>query len=212
MMKHILCYGDSNTHGLDPAWITGAPFGRHAPDVRWPGRLQILLGSEFRVIEEGLNGRTTVFEDPTCPGRNGLTYLGPCLESHAPLDVVILMLGTNDTKPIFGATTFDITGGMSRLVKTVLDPFTYLTQYPLPKVLVAAPVPLGGNPMDTEEMVEKSKQLAPAYRQLAETFGCDFIDLSLVAQAAPGEGVHLTAEAHAAIAVAFAEKLREMLR
>jgi lysophospholipase L1-like esterase len=101
---------------------------------------------------------------------------------------------------------------MARLVKTVLNPFTYLMKYPLPKVLVAAPVPLGGGPLDSAATVEKTKELAPLYRQIAEEYGCDFMDLSTVTQTAPGEGVHLTAEAHEAIAIAFAEKLRNMLR
>ena len=93
VMKHILCYGDSNTFGTDP--IHG---GRHPDDVRWTGVLQKLLGSDYRVIEEGCGGRTTVFEDEISYGRNGLKMLIPIIASHNPLDLIVVMLGTNDLK------------------------------------------------------------------------------------------------------------------
>ena len=89
-MKTILCYGDSNTWGLNPETLT-----RYAPDVRWPGILKQELGSDYAIIEEGLSGRTTVWDDPLEGYKNGKTYLSPCLNSHKPLDLVIIMLGTN---------------------------------------------------------------------------------------------------------------------
>lgn len=92
-MRHILCYGDSNTWGYTPG--TGE---RHAPDVRWTGVLRRLLGEGWEVLEEGMNGRTTVFDNPMSQGRNGSAYLLTCLETHKPLDLVILMLGTNDLR------------------------------------------------------------------------------------------------------------------
>ena len=95
-MKTVLCYGDSNTWGY-----IGGTGERFAPEVRWPGVLQAALGGAYRVIEEGLNGRTTVFDDSIEEGRNGETYLRPCLQTHAPIDLVILMLGTNDLKRRF---------------------------------------------------------------------------------------------------------------
>lgn len=102
-MRTILCYGDSNTWGFDPATRT-----RFAPDVRWTGVLADRLGSEFRVIEEGLNGRTTRWDDPIETDHNGLTYLRPCAESHQPLDLIIVMLGTNDLKQRFNLSASDI--------------------------------------------------------------------------------------------------------
>ena len=206
-MKTILCFGDSNTHGLNPDWIHTGVITRHPYNVRWPGKLSELLGPEYRVIEEGLNGRTTVFDDSISVGRNGLPYFAPCLESHSPLDLVIIMLGTNDTKPLISASPMDITAGMGRLVKIALDPYTYMTEKP-PKVLIAAPVPL--NTPETSS-VEKSKALAPLYEDLAKNLGCGFIDVGKVASTAEGEGVHLNAEAHAAIAVAMKAKILEML-
>ena len=97
-MKTILCYGDSNTYGYDPS--NGF---RYPKNVRWTGVLADLLGPEFTVIEEGCNGRTTVFDDPLEGWKNGLDYLKPCLNSHKPIDLVILMLGSNDLKDIFHA-------------------------------------------------------------------------------------------------------------
>src|SRR5258708_36347550 len=105
-MKVILAFGDSNPFGHDPA--TGARF---APDVRCTGVAQRHLGAGYRVIEEGLGGRTTVFDDPIEPDRCGLTYLRPCLLSHRPLDLVVIALGCNDMKKRFSAATSDIAGG-----------------------------------------------------------------------------------------------------
>ena len=103
-MKSVLCFGDSNTWGYDPDASLASPFPiRHPHDVRWTGVLARELGAGWRVIEEGQNGRTTVFEDPLTPHRKGLDYLPAALESHKPLDAVVLMLGTNDLKVIFSA-------------------------------------------------------------------------------------------------------------
>ncbi len=93
MTRTIVCFGDSNTHGADPSGS-----GRMPADVRWPRVMGRALGPDYEVIEEGLNGRTTCWDSPLDPGRNGLTYLLPCLLSHAPVDLVTIMLGTNDTQ------------------------------------------------------------------------------------------------------------------
>ncbi|MGA2640810.1 MAG: GDSL-type esterase/lipase family protein, partial [Spirochaetia bacterium] len=109
-MREILCFGDSNTWGYDP--VTQ---GRFPGDVRWTGVLQAALGPGFRVIEEGLNGRTTVWEDPVEGDKMGKRHLPPCLESQAPLDLVVLMLGTNDTKERYSAPPADIAAGVGVL-------------------------------------------------------------------------------------------------
>jgi lysophospholipase L1-like esterase len=113
-MPTIVCYGDSNTYGYDAATA-----GRFPPDVRWPGVLRRELGAEFEVIEEGLNGRTTIWDDPFVDGRNGRNYLGPCLQSHAPIDVVVIMLGTNDLKAFFRVSAAEIASGAGALVGIV---------------------------------------------------------------------------------------------
>ncbi len=114
-MHTVVCYGDSNTHGADP--IT---HGRFPRDVRWPGVLASELGDGVHVIEEGLNGRTTLWDDPFMDFRNGKPYLLPCLRSHQPVDVLVLMLGTNDLKTIFGRAPHEIAAGAGALVDLAL--------------------------------------------------------------------------------------------
>ena len=130
-MKQILCFGDSNTFGSDPS-----PEGfRHPYHLRWPGIVQQLLGEEFYVIEEGMGGRTTVFSDPLEPMRCGISYLPVALQSHQPLDLVILSLGTNDCKGMFSASPRVIAAGMERLVQTV-QRFPFGGQTKPPKILI----------------------------------------------------------------------------
>jgi lysophospholipase L1-like esterase len=117
MIRSVLCYGDSNTFGTA---TVARPDGRYAPDERWPGVLRGALGPGWLVIEEGLGGRTTVSDDPVeGADRNGRTYLYPCLRSHRPLDVVAIMLGSNDLKHRFGKTAWDIAEGVGVLVTIV---------------------------------------------------------------------------------------------
>ena len=215
-MKNILCYGDSNTWGLNPEWAkTGVR--RLAWDIRWTGRLQAELGSDYRVIEEGLNGRSTVFDDPTAPGRNGLEFLTICIESHLPLDLIIIVLGTNDTKTILNANEYSIAVGMEMLIKAAKNPFLY-TDHPVPEILVAVPVPLGdgiaartvSDSIDATS-VAKSKNLAGYYKNLAELYKCHYIDLGQYAAASEADHVHLDGQAHAAIARAMGIKTKEIL-
>ena len=109
-MRRILCYGDSNTWGHHP--MPDGTVTRYEDDVRWTGVLQECLKGEFRVIEEGLCGRTVMFDDPVAPDRNGRTFLNCCLQSHQPLDLVVLMLGTNDIRHIFTPSVMEIGLGM----------------------------------------------------------------------------------------------------
>lgn len=213
-MINILCYGDSNTYGCNPDWLSGAEL-RHDSNTRWTMVMQKLLGQDYNVIEEGLNGRTTVFEDPTMAGRCGLDFVKICVESHLPLDLVIIALGTNDTKAIFNATPTDITAGVTRLVREVLNPFYYFS-YTAPQVLLACPAPIGeaalnlNDGITTPEMITKSKQLAPLYEQAAERIGCHFIDIGKVAKTSDQDGVHLTSQEHAKVAAAMAEKVKSI--
>ena len=118
MKKHIVCFGDSNTHGYcaDPADCADGGI-RFNESERWTRRLQRALGEEYLVIEEGLSGRTTCFDDPIHEGLNGLNYIYPCLKSHEDVDLLVIMLGTNDTKDRFYASAACIGIGMARLVK-----------------------------------------------------------------------------------------------
>jgi lysophospholipase L1-like esterase len=209
-MPTIVCYGDSNTHGYDAA--TG---GRFARSVRWPGVLAAELGEAADVIEEGLNGRTTIWDDPYLDGRNGRAYLLPCLRSHAPVDVLVLMLGTNDLKSIFGRSAAEIAAGAGALVELALLSGTGPEGSRL-RVLLVAPPLLGGRTATSElwgfgEARARSQQFAALYRTVAELKGVAFVDAGPVAAVDPADGVHLTPVGHASLGRAVAEALRELL-
>lgn len=212
MMKTILCYGDSNTFGHDPEGkVCRLPY-----EIRWPGGLQKHLGGEYRVIEEAMCGRTTVWEDPLMPGRNGLALLPAALESHRPLDLVILALGTNDCKTLFRATPHVLRMGMERLVETVRH-FDYGAGVPVPQILILSPIHMGPQIADSifgtfdESSAAKAEMLAPLYKELAQTCQCGFLDASRYAGPGPDQ-LHMTAEGHQALAAAAADAVREMLK
>jgi lysophospholipase L1-like esterase len=210
-MPVVLCFGDSNTYGADPA--TGERFPR---DVRWPGVLAGLLDGVAHVIEEGLNSRTTMREDPYSPGRNGLAYLVPCLDSHAPVDVVVIMLGTNDLKTAFGLGASDIAAGAAALVDAALRSQGGPGGRP-PKVLLVAPPALGALG-DVAELWgfkganERGAALARLYRTAALRAGVAFLDASAIVTADPADGIHLSAEAHRTLAHAIGEAVRPLLQ
>jgi lysophospholipase L1-like esterase len=211
-MAVILCYGDSNTHGYDCSTLAG---GRLGPGVRWPGVLAAELGPEHQVIEEGLNGRTTIWDDPYHPGRNGLAYLGPCLETHAPIDVVVIMLGTNDTKTILGRTAAEIASGAGTLVDVVLRSAAG-PDGSAPKVLLVAPPPPGEITERSElwgfgEARAKGLAMARLYATAARMRGSAFLDGGLAAAVDPADGVHLAPDGHAALGRAVASVVRELL-
>lgn len=197
-MKTILCYGDSNTWG----YIPGAA-KRYASDQRWAGVLQGILGRDVVVIEEGLNGRTTVLDDPTKPFKNGKDYLIPCLDSHAPLDLVILMLGTNDLKHRFGMSAFDIGTNVAALLGLLKQSTSSSVGGP-PQVLLMAPprvgklTSVGSNnfPEIFRDAEEKSRMLGPIYKRLAQEAGAAFLDTSEVIVSSDVDGIHFDLEEH----------------
>src|SRR6185503_2144360 len=135
-MKTILCYGDSNTWGYEPATKE-----RYSRAERWTGILQRELGAEYYVVEEGLNGRTTVWDDPIEGYKNGKEQLIPCLTSHKPIDLVTIMLGTNDLKQRFSLSAYDIAEGAGVLVN-IVQKSDCGPQEGAPKVLLMAPPPV----------------------------------------------------------------------
>lgn len=209
--RRILAFGDSNTYGYAPATD-----GRYGQDTRWPCRLQTLLGPDTVVIEEGLPGRTAVFDDPITEGLCGLDFITPLMASHAPLDTVIIMLGTNDAKARFGCTAPLLALGIVRLVKKAL---TSIGWRAAPDVLVVCPTPIV--PEYTTRMFgatmgtgcdERTAALAAALEPLlAELPNVRFVDAGRIpgVETHPLDGVHLTAEAHLALAEALAEELRQ---
>jgi lysophospholipase L1-like esterase len=207
-VRTILCYGDSNTWGYDPASGTRFP-----SDVRWTGVLARELGDGYRVIEEGLNGRTTRWDDPISPGRNGLNYLAPCLESHHPLDMVLIMLGTNDLKQRFNLSASDIAesaGGLAGIAKS-----TALNAAGAPAhVLLIAP-PAVTTLTDLDEMFAgaepKSRLFSRFYRLSAGWNGASFFDAGSVIESSPLDGIHFEADAHRILGQALANEVRRAL-
>jgi len=210
--KTILCFGDSNTWGQKPNKT-----GRFPANVRWTGVLQNALGEDYYIIEEGLSSRTTDLEYSKKPGRNGLTYLDPCLDSHRPLDFVVLMLGTNDLKIEFERSPEQIaeaTRGLIKLTKekTKKDGVTA-------QILLVSPIHIiDAAPRFTEFYTEnynhesalKSQRLASEMKRVAEETGCTFFDASTVAE--PGEdGVHFSDSSHPALGKAITEIVRELV-
>ncbi len=206
--RTILCFGDSNTYGYDP--VGG---GRFARDVRWPGVLAAELGDGWHVIEEGLGGRTTVHDDPLQPYCNGLEYLGPCLYSHAPLDLVVLFLGLNDLKPRFGLPASDVARGVGLLVQHVLASGVGPAGG-RPSVLVLG-IPRLGSLDQTDDQLEglaaKAARLSPFLRAAAETLGADFLDLAEVTAFGDVDPRHLDAAGHTAVGLAVAHAVRRLV-
>jgi lysophospholipase L1-like esterase len=209
-VRTIVCYGDSNTHGMDPD--TQLRFPRH---VRWPGVMAAQLGDGFEVIEEALNGRTTAWEDETGRFRNGRDYLLPCLWSHAPVDLVAIMLGTNDTKSRLGLGAPDIARGAALLVDLARSSLAGPGETP-PHILLVCPPPLGA-PSEHAELWgfghsrEVSADLARFYRLVADDANVDFLDAGEHASLATADGVHLDADGHRRLGLAMAAKVAEIL-
>lgn len=208
-MKTVLCYGDSNTWGSDPE--TG---GRFPMEVRWPGVLRRALGEGCWVIEEGLGGRTTVRDDPIEGAhKNGRAYLRACLESHRPIDLVTIMLGTNDLKARFAASASDIAQGAASLAEMALRSGCG-PEGGAPTVVLISP-PALGELTDMAEMFEgaqaKSRRFPGHYRRFAEQYGCGFLDASDIVASSDLDGIHLEAGEHRKLGEAFAEHVRSRL-
>ncbi len=208
--KTILCYGDSNTYGYNPA--NGL---RYPENIRWPGRLKALLGAGYTVIEEGCNGRTTVFADPDESWKCGRDYLRACLNSHKPVDLVVMMLGTNDLKKKFHAFAAEIAAGAETLVRIIRE-FTSVKQGFAADILLVAP-PVIGEGITTSPFREsfeagavgRSRELAAKYAAVAEQNGCLFLDAAQIVQPSRIDSLHLDPDAHAALAEAVAGKIQK---
>lgn len=210
-VRSVLCYGDSLTWGYD---AEGA--GRHGLAERWPTALAVELGERVHVVAEGLNGRTTAYDDHLgdCD-RNGARVLPTVLHSHAPLDLVVIMLGTNDMKPAIAGTAHAAASGMERLVMLVRH-HVWPVETDGPEVLIVAPPPI----TETAEPqfaamfaggVGQSVMLASLYADLADELGCGFFDAGSVSRTTPIDGVHLDAENTRAIGKALVPMAKMML-
>lgn len=208
-MKRILCYGDSNTWGL----IAGTT-ERYEWGVRWTSRLQNALSAVgFQVVEEGLCGRTTVLEDAKRPGRSGAALLPAILESHAPLDMVVLMLGTNDCKTVYAPTVESISKGVETLLRQIRD------YAPNSKILLISPIALGEgvgeaayDPEFDEHSVEISRALPDAYRFISCKWGIDYLAASEYAVPSPVDREHMDAKGHERLAKAVTSQIVQIFR
>lgn len=207
-MKQILCFGDSNTFGLIPGVD-----GRYGWGVRWTSILdEKVRGKGYRVIEEGLCGRTTVFDDPLRDGRRGTELLPVLLETHKPVEQVVLMLGTNDCKSVYDASAEVIGKGIERLLEQIQR------SNPRIKVLLVSPIALGEgvwedgfDPEFNELSVERSKKLPKVYERIAGEYNIDFLAASEFAGPSETDREHLNEEGHRKLAEGIIKKLEEIL-
>jgi len=211
-MKQLLVYADSLSWGIIPLTRNRLPFSQ-----RWPGIMEqelARLGHNVRVLEDCLNGRRTVFEDPYLPGRNGQQGLAQRIEMHSPLALVLLMLGTNDFQSVHPHNALHAAQGIATLVRTIrqapIEP-----GMPVPPVLVVAPPPMGmpQGPIAAKFQGAnlKSAGLAAAYREICATVGCAFFDAGSVTAASRVDGVHLDADQHAVLGRALAGAGAELI-
>ena len=210
-MKSVLAFGDSLTWGAVPG-----SDARHEFEDRWPTVLERELGGDVRVIENGVNGRTTVHEDRFSPHRNGADHLPGLLEAHTPLDLVIIMLGTNDLNFCYGGRAFEAMLGMDRLVE-IVQHHPYTRGMAAPQVLLVAPPYL--RPAQSEPdygeyfgaAIEQSKKLAGLYDRVANERGCASFDASTLATASPVDGCHLDAQNTRALGAGLAPVVTALL-
>lgn len=219
MKKHIVCFGDSNTHGYcaDPTDTADGGI-RFTEDERWTRLLQQKLGSDYLVTEEGLSGRTTCFDDPIHEGLNGLDYIYPCLKSHEFVDLLIIMLGTNDCKDRFYASPACIALGMTRLVKKAIATECWGAHGP--NILVVAPPPIGEGMLQSDVAatmgtlcVDKARDLAREYKAQCDLLGCHFLDAGAAGcEFNQIDFMHLTRKGHATLADALAELVPQIVK
>ena len=209
-MKQILAFGDSLTWGADPA--TG---DRHPIEQRWPTSLEKELNGIAHVIPEGLGGRTTCFDDHAAPNeRNAVKALPMLLGSHYPLDLVIIMLGTNDLKPQLCGYANGAQGGMRRLIQQV-QLYPWKTGVQVPNVLIVAPpscrLTRDNQPPAQNRSIAESQKFSSLYAALASELGTGYFDAGTVAEASAEDGVHLSADTTRTLGVALANPVRELL-
>ena len=211
--KRILCFGDSLTWGYDPENQVRFP-----EEKRWPKVMEKNLGEGFQVIEEGQNGRTIALEDPAEGEKNGLTYLLPCLESHTPFDLLIILLGTNDCKRKFSFSAMEIAGEMQIFLEKALSYNHFHCQDHFQILLVAPPLIaesikdswLGEN-FGYEYAVEVSKKIAGWYQEISMKYQVHFLNAAEYVKVSDADGCHLDAEGQRKLGEAIAEYVRGII-
>lgn len=217
--KSILCFGDSNTWGFVPGVFDPKTFymERYPRNVRWPGVMEKTLGTDYHVIEEALNGRTTNVEYPDLTGRSGTSYISPCLYSHSPLNIVIIQLGINDLKIIFDRDIQMITNGISEIVDMIQTTTFGPDMQSAPQILLLSPPALAhegyldvNNELIFIGGMEKSFQFHSYYSKLADDKGCHYYDLSSKVEYSQLDGLHLDEKGHERSGVLIASKIQSI--
>ena len=207
--KTVLCYGDSITWGKNPA-----DEKRMSADERWTGVLGNGLGNDYSIIEEGLPGRTTVWDDPVSGAyKNGLNYLIPCLDSHKPIDLCILMLGTNDLKKRFSLSATEIARGITVLVEVIKKSGTG-PEGSAPKILLLSPPKITKSSKFSDEFrnsYNKSQKLPGYYARIANDYSLEFLDTSKIIVASELDGVHPDVNEHLKLGNAVLKKVKEIM-
>lgn len=209
MARTILCFGDSNTYGTNPAG------GRFDETVRWPGAIKTLLGDRYRIIEEGLPGRTFVYDDPAEGGyKSGVSYLPACALSHNPIDLFIVMLGTNDAKGRFALSAQAMGSCLITLIRTCRF-YAVDASGAASKILVVAPPPIGKGILETPHggifgarSQEVTREAAHVMHRTARLMRCEFLDAADFCETSLADCVHLTKQGHLALAHGIAQKIR----
>ncbi|RLD32798.1 MAG: hydrolase [Bacteroidetes bacterium] len=207
-MKTIVCFGDSNTWGYSPS-----DSGRYPFEKRWTSILQKKLGADYFVIPEGLNGRTTAFEDSVEMDKNGYRHLQTILETHKPMDLIIIMLGTNDLKSRFNVCAQEIAWSAGKLVDYALHSTSGINEKH-PEVLFIAPPIVKNSPSFgymLEGSVKKSEDFSIHYKNKAQELGVPFLNASDFIVSSPIDGIHWEKEEHEKFAFAVAEKVKEII-
>ena len=214
-MKTVLVFGDSNSWGWDPSNDLIKPIARWSDDIRWPGVMQKELGSDFKVLVDGLSGRTTVWDDPIREYRRGKDQIIPSMDAAAPIDLLIIFVGTNDLKLRFSVSAQDIASSAALLVRKAIAQIEAFTAGK-PKVILVGPPPLG--PVSKgifKEMFggneEKSTQLGACYKVVADALGVDYIDAGTVVKSSDIDGVHLDADQHELLGKAMAKAVKKAI-
>lgn len=213
-MKRVLCYGDSNTWGFDPSGK-----GRFPEGVRWTSIVQEKLGQEYKIVEDGINGRTTCFDKGWGECKNGRTGLGFSLLAHYPLDCIVVMLGTND---IAEKDASYAASGVSEIIRLIKHANAYYRCDSIifekePKILLVSPITLNRNVDDSPILSFRGKyaeslKFAELYKEVAKANNVEFLDAALYAKASVIDGIHMDKENHALLADAIAMKLKEILQ